>query len=204
MDSHEVEPEVEDATNVSSVSCAPEAHALQTAAAESTCYLPHTEGCNASQAAGMECDGDNLSPLGNSCNDPRQPCCALLSDAEDLLVPATLPGVRSGIRARLPARDPERGRYARSAIIKNITFGDKLYIGGMSVYPKAHGKQWDLGDEFPTSWSDDGYQCESRSPPHQYPAPVCVSPSSNLSCLQMLARATTARRAKTTPAATRR
>ena len=151
---------------------------------------------NASQAAGMECKGDNLSPLGNFCDDPTQPCCALLSDSQDLLVPATVPGARTGIRGRLPARDPERGRYEHSSIIKTIHFDDQLYTGnwenrlsfpvishtrrsfcqdrlgtskgnaegnvisagGMSVYPKAHGSSWDLGDEFPTSWSDDGYQ----------------------------------------------
>lgn len=113
---------------------------------------------NATQAKGMECKGDNLSPLGNSCNDPTQPCCALLSDSESLLVPATVAGVRSGIRGRLPARDPERGRYEHSSVIRTITLGDTLYTGGLSVYPKARGSAWDLGDEFPTSWSDDGYQ----------------------------------------------
>ena len=113
---------------------------------------------NASQARGYDCRGDNLSPLGNSCDDPTQPCCALLSDFEDTLVPTTVPGVRSGIRGRLPARDPPLGT-ARSSVIKNILFGDKLYIGGESVYPRAHATgTWDLGDEFPTAWADDGFQ----------------------------------------------
>jgi hypothetical protein len=35
----------------------------------------------------------------------------------------------------------------------------RRYIGGMSVYPKSHGDGgWDLGDEFPTTWADDGFQ----------------------------------------------
>lgn len=113
---------------------------------------------NASQARGYDCRGDNLSPLGNSCNDPTQPCCALLFDFEDTLVPATVPGVRTGIRGKLPARDPPLGTV-RSTRIKNVSFGEKLYIGGQSVYPKAHATgAWDLGDEFPTTWADDGFQ----------------------------------------------
>ena len=115
---------------------------------------------DAKASAGYECLGDNLSPLGNFCNDPSQPCCALLYDFEDLVVPATLPGATSGIRHKFQAREPGNGRpYPPSTIIKNMSFGDALYIGGKSVYPKSHASgNWNLGDEFPTSWSDDGYQ----------------------------------------------
>jgi hypothetical protein len=113
---------------------------------------------NASQARGFECRGDNLSPLGNSCNDPTKPCCALLFDFEDAVVPATVPGVRSGIRGKLPARDPPLGTL-KSTVIKNVSFGKMLYIGGRSVYPRDHASgNWDLGDEFPTTWADDGFQ----------------------------------------------
>jgi hypothetical protein len=73
---------------------------------------------------------------------------------EDTLVPTTLPGARSGTRGKLPARDLP-GEPSTS--IAGATFGDKLYIGGSSVYPLSHadvthGKvgDWNLGDEFPT------------------------------------------------------
>jgi hypothetical protein len=32
---------------------------------------------DAKASAGLECLGDNLSPLGNFCDDPSQPCCTL-------------------------------------------------------------------------------------------------------------------------------
>lgn len=122
-------------------------------------HPPVSINCAASTVPpGIECIGDNLSPLGNQCDDPAMPCCVLLSDFADDVVPSTIAGARSGLRGRLPARDPPPGTE-RSKTIKNITFGDTLYIGGQTVYPKSHESgSWDLGDEFPTTWSDDGYQ----------------------------------------------
>lgn len=98
---------------------------------------------------------DNLALLGNSCGGDT-PCCVLLTDYEDPVVGATLPGARSGVRGMLAARTPPG---VPSTAIKGVAFGSKLFIGGASVYPLSHGSgTWDLGDEFPAAWSEDGFQ----------------------------------------------
>ena len=75
----------------------------------------------------------------------------------DAVVPSKLPNTQSGVRAKLPARWSTA--FEASTAVKRTEFGDKLYIGGDSVYPKQHAAGgWSLGDEFPTTWSDDGYQ----------------------------------------------
>ena len=100
--------------------------------------------------------GSNSEPQGpgHSC-DGTTPCCVLLNDMHDPVVRSALPGTQSGVRAKLPAR--WGADFRRSTLVSNVSFGDKLYIGGRFLYAKAHGN-WDLGDEFPTTWADDGYQ----------------------------------------------
>ena len=105
-------------------------------------------------------NGSNNEPQGpgHSC-DGSGPCCVLLNDMHDAVVKSPLPHTQSGVRAKLPARwDPT---FRRSTLVRNVSFGDKLFIGGQSVYPKGHHipqPTWSLGDEFPTTWADDGFQ----------------------------------------------
>ena len=85
------------------------------------------------------------------------PCCVLLNDMHDAALPTALPGAQSGVRAKLPARWD--AAFRASTAVSSVSFGDTLFIGGQSVYPRAHGLGgWDLGDEFPTTWADDGFQ----------------------------------------------
>ena len=118
--------------------------------------------------------GSNREPNGpgHSC-DGTTACCVLLNDMHDPVVPSKTPrqsrvrhggavhpivrAVQSGVRAKLPARW-DAAAFAPSTAIKHAEFGDKLYVGGASVYPKGGAGGWDLGDEFPTTWADDGYQ----------------------------------------------
>ena len=110
--------------------------------------------------------GNNDEPAGpgHSC-DGTAPCCVLLNDMYDPVLPSgdNLPHSQSGIRAKLPARwDPS---FEASPLIKSAHFGSRLCIGGdgsgggKPVHPKGRAQGgWDLGDEFPTTWDADGNQ----------------------------------------------
>jgi hypothetical protein len=106
--------------------------------------------------------GSNTEPEGpgHSCAG-NTPCCVLLNDMHDAVVPSHITGAQSGVRAQLPARwDPS---YEASTLISNVSFSNKLFIGGVNpagtpVYPTMPAGGWSLGDEFPTTWADDGFQ----------------------------------------------
>lgn len=75
---------------------------------------------------------------------PSNETCCILKDDLDALVPKTgeYSHVTTGVRAKLPARAPP---FARSEVIRSATIQDHMYIAAS-------------GDEWPTTWADNGAQ----------------------------------------------
>ena len=107
--------------------------------------------------------GNNSEPNGpgHSCEDDTKPCCVLLNDMHDPVLPSNVSGAQSGMRAKLPAR--WSSEFTPSTLVTKVSFGDKLYKGSLPRKDKKagwwhSGEGGSLGDEFPTTWAADGMQ----------------------------------------------